>query len=82
MTEKPSKSARKKFSVNADIAVIQAVESLSLDKKCVSISRSWVVEQAAVGEYNCFFFFSDFKCLDQSGAAEALSPAQRGNDKD
>lgn len=52
MTEKPSKSARKKFSVNADIAVIQAVESLSLDKKCVSISRSWVVEQAAVREYN------------------------------
>lgn len=53
--EKPSKSARKKFSVNADIAVLQAVESLSLialDKKCVSVSRSWVVEEAAVTEYN------------------------------
>lgn len=53
--EKPSESARKKFSVNAGVAVLHAVESLSLialDKKCVTISRSWVVEEAAVGEYN------------------------------
>lgn len=35
-----------------------------------------------LGNITDFFFFSDFKCLDQSGAAEALSPAQRGNDKD